>query len=69
MPIDPVSDLPVGLSMALSTGRKGSPLLGLSPLERQLHYIGRSSHGINIEDIWELIDGLPPEDTPWSISP
>ena len=69
MPIDPVSDLPVGLSIALSSGPKSAQPFGLLPLEMRLNYIGRSRHGINSEDIWELMAGLSPEDTPWNISP
>ena len=69
MPIDPVSDLPVGLAIALSSGPKSAQPFGLLPLEIRLHDIGRSRHGINSEDIWELMAGLPPEDTSWTISP
>ena len=69
MPIDPVSDLPVGLSMALSSGPKSAHPFGLLPFEDRLRYIGRARHGINSEDIWELMAGLSPEDTPWNISP
>lgn len=69
MPIDPVSDLPVGLSMALSSGPKSAHPFGLLPLESRLRYIGRSRYGVNTEDIWELMAGLPSEDTPWNISP
>ena len=69
MPIDPVSDLPVGLSMALSSGTKRAQPFGLLALESRLHYIGRHHYGVNTEDIWELMAGLSPEDTPWTISP
>lgn len=69
MPIDPVSDLPVGLSMALLSGLKSAQPFGLLPFESRLRYIGRHHDRMNTEDIWELMAGLPLEDTPWSISP
>ena len=69
MPIDPVSDLPVGLSIALSSGPKSAQPFGLLPLESRLRYIGRHHHLGNAEDIWELMAGLGTEDTSWNISP
>ena len=63
MPIDPISDLPIGLFMARSLDPRSTLPLGFLPSESHLRYISRHHHAVNTEDIWELLDGMP-QDTP-----
>ena len=60
MPVDPVSDLPVGPYIARSLDSKSMLAFGAFPAENHLRYIGRPHYAVNAEDIWELLAETPP---------